>query len=94
MTDVQAHAEIGALAARCDILAARVAALTAFACALMETHPKRDELSTRWANNLGPALESLATLNDDGIQFGATIPAWVDHPLSGKPGSHMPRADK
>ena len=78
MTDIEAHRKIGELRARCDILQARVAALTAFACAMLESNPRRDELLTRWGNLLGPALEQFANLDEVSIEHGSMIPTWAD----------------
>ncbi len=77
MHDLDAHREIGELKARCDILSARLAALTAFTCAILESNPRKDELQTRWAKHLGPAIEHFSKLDDVGVKFSASVPAWV-----------------
>lgn len=80
--DLAMHRSIGELKARCMILESRVAALTAFACALLESNPRRDELQTRWANHLGPAVDQFAGLGKEQTNFAASVPAWVEHHLA------------
>ena len=77
MTDSSSQ-QLGELQARCHLLEARVAALTAFACAMLESNPRRDELLTRWSNLLGPALEQFSSLDEISITHGSFIPTWVD----------------
>lgn len=76
---------IGELQAKCDILQAQVAALTAFACATLDSNPRRDELQTRWAIHLAPAIKNFSQYNDQRIQWAATVPGWIDQRLSEKP---------
>lgn len=84
MIDEEAHRAIGELKARCMMLESRVAALAAFACAMLEGNPRCDELQTRWGKHLGPALEALSGLDQDRIDSASIIPGWVLHHLQGK----------
>ncbi len=79
MTDQKAHQLIGDLQARCTALEARLASLTAFSAAMLEFHPQRDVLLTKWATLQAAALEQFAALDEFSIQQCALIPAWVDH---------------
>ena len=76
------HSEIGELKARCIILESRVASLTAFAAALLKDHLARDQIQTRWADYLGPAIEQIGPgLGKDEISFASSVPGWVHHQL-------------
>ncbi|MGE4240338.1 hypothetical protein [Ramlibacter sp.] len=69
---------IGALTARCEALDARVAAMAAFAAAVLKDHPHRDLLQTRWGDYLGPALLDLGPgLEPQDLDRGASVPGWV-----------------
>lgn len=83
--DLDAYRTIGELRARCDMLEARVAALAAFACAVLEANPRCDELQTRWGKHLGPALNEFAGLEKVQTDAGAAVPAWVMYHLRGEP---------
>lgn len=86
MINELAHREIGELKARCMMLESRVSALAAFACALLDSNPRKDELQTRWSKHLGPALHQFSGLGEDQKNSGIAIPAWVEFHLSGKSG--------
>lgn len=74
--------EIGALKAQCMIADARVAALAAFAAALLKDHPARDQIQTRWAQYLGPALLEIGPgLGADETKMASMVPGWVGHQL-------------
>lgn len=77
LLDEEAFRSIGELKARCAALEARVASLAAFAAAMLEAHPRRDELQTRWANHLGPAIGQFSELREPEETFGSAIPGWV-----------------
>lgn len=85
MTDVStaAYESIGELKARCESLEAKVAALTAFACTMLEHSPSRDMLQTRLVvTHLGAALAELGPdLGHAGTTAAASVPAWIDHYL-------------
>ncbi|WP_395026272.1 hypothetical protein [Comamonas odontotermitis] len=78
MTSAEIERAIGVLQADQKILQARVAALTAFAGAILESNPRRDELLTRWGHLLGPALHQFADLEKLSSDAGSFIPFWVD----------------
>lgn len=78
MTDPEIQRAIGELQAQQKIMKARVAALTAFACAMLESNPRRDELLTRWGHLLGPALDQFADLEKASTDAGELIPLWAD----------------
>lgn len=78
MTDIEAQKSFAELQAKCQVLEAQVAALTAFTCAILDANPRRDELVTRWLNYLSPALEQFAKLDDASCRTAAFIPGWVD----------------
>lgn len=84
MTDPDTSFLIGTLKARCMILESQMAALTAFTCAILETHPRRDEMQTRWSKHLGPALERFSSLSEDQTAACVSIPAWVAGHLAGE----------
>ena len=76
------HRDIGALQARCMILESRMTALTAFVAALLKNHPQRDQLQTRWADYLGPAMQELGPgLGNDEINMASSVPGWVHHQI-------------
>lgn len=75
---------IGELQAKCDILEAQVAALSAFACATLDSNPRRDELQTRWAIHLAPAIKNFSQYNDQRILWASMVPGWIDQRLSEK----------
>ncbi|WP_239237076.1 hypothetical protein [Comamonas aquatica] len=80
--DIKTAEDIGALQARCMILESRVAALAAFASALLKEHPQRDQIQTRWANHLGPALQEIGPgLGKDEVNMASTLPGWVQHQI-------------
>ena len=80
--DIKTAEDIGALQARCMILESRVAALAAFASALLKEHPQRDQIQTRWANHLGPALQEIGPgLGNDEVNMASTLPGWVQHQI-------------
>lgn len=80
--DPKSHAEIGELKAKCLILESRVAALSAFACAVLQSNPQRDIIQTQWAKHLGPALDKIGPgLGDNPTKFAASVPAWVQYQL-------------
>ena len=83
MIDEDIHKSIGELKARCMFLESRVAALTAFACAILEPNAKRDELQTRWANHLGPAVQQFSELGEEQIAAASALPGWVQYRLEG-----------
>lgn len=85
MTTQDQPAEIVLLQQKVEALEARVAALTAFACAMLDSNPRRDELQTRWAMHISPSLTRFAALDDIGRKCAATVPAWIDQRLSEKP---------
>lgn len=76
---------IGTLKGNCIILEARVAALTAFACAILQSNPRRDELQTRWGKHLGPALSMFAGTEKTQTDAGSAVPGWVMYRLQGEP---------
>lgn len=79
-TDIAAQQKIGDLKARCDILEARVAALIAFTAAILQDHPRRDLLQTRWANAIGPALLQIGPgLGDLAQNQSTAVPGWATH---------------
>lgn len=86
MINYDASREIGELKARCMLLESKMAALAAFACAILEAHPQQDQLQTRWANHLGPAMDHfLGTLDEPEKTAVTLIPGWVHgHLDSGK----------
>ena len=76
------------LTARCTVLDARVAALTAFAAAVLKDHPQRDLIQTRWSEYLGPALhEAGPGLGQSEIEVAADLPAWVSLQVDKIPGT-------
>jgi hypothetical protein len=76
------HHDIGALKAQCMILESRVAALAAFVAALLKDHPQRDQLQTRWAEYLGPALHEFGPgLGSDEVSMAVSLPNWIQHQL-------------
>lgn len=78
METFSAPHEIGALRARCMILESRLTALTAFVAALLKDHPQRDQLQTRWADYLGPAMEECGPgLGSDEIRAASLLAGWV-----------------
>lgn len=85
MTNSVDPAEFILLQQKVEALEARVAALTAFACAMLDANPRRDELQTRWAMHISPALTRFAALDDIGRKCAATVPAWIDQRMSEKP---------
>lgn len=63
---------------RCLELEARTAALTAFATAVLESHPQRDAMETRWVNQLGPALhEFLGATAEPQLSMASRVLTWV-----------------
>jgi hypothetical protein len=85
MLNEDIYRDIGKLKAKCEILEARVASLTAFTCALIESHPSKDVLLTKWANNLGPALHEIGPgLGEAVNKIAASVPGWVQHQLNEK----------
>ena len=83
--DLDARQTIGELRARCETLEERVAALTAFACAMLDANPRRDELQTRWGKHLGPALSMFAGIEKTQTDAGSAVPGWVMYRLQGEP---------
>lgn len=76
------HFELGQLKARCMILESRMASLAAFTAALLKDHPARDQLQTRWADYLGPALQQIGPgLDKENVDFAASVPGLVQHLL-------------
>ena len=69
-------ADIGNLKARVMILESHVAALAAFACAMLDSHPQRDVIETRWGKHLGPALHRFGDI-DAGATPAAGLVEWV-----------------
>ena len=78
MIEENIYKDIGALKAKCDALNARVTALTAFACAVLESHPAKDILLTQWADNLGPAMNEIGPGLDESLtKIASGVPGWV-----------------
>lgn len=73
------------LSVRCKTLEARMAALAAFTCTLLEGNSRRDELMSRWVKHLAPALKEFSGVTPWDRTMGSTIPAWVSHRLDGDP---------
>ena len=82
MDSYSVHRDVGALQARCMILESRLAALTAFVAALLKDHPQRDQLQTRRADYLGPALHEIGPgLGADQVKMATILPGWVQHQI-------------
>lgn len=76
---------LGELQAKVQLQEARIASLIAFASAVVESHPHKDVLLTRWANEIGPSLEQFGTLDNFPIEMASFIPLWVEtHKSVGK----------
>lgn len=74
---VPVRAELGELKAKITLQESRIAALVAIACSLLEGHPQRDVVETRWSKNLGPALQRFGQLDDEGIKAASGLAGWV-----------------
>lgn len=68
---------IKALTARNRMLEMRVAALVAFASAVVQESANKDVLFTRWGKELKPAVEAFAELDDQWNDYAARVPFWV-----------------
>lgn len=69
---------LGELQAKVHIMEARVASLIAFATAVVDSHPQKDILRTRWAKELDPALGYFATPGAVHKFHGSFLPEWVE----------------
>lgn len=65
---------------------ARVASLIAFTAAVVESHPQKDILVTRWMNEVDPSLTQFATLGPVHQYHGGFVPGWVQKHCSLKKG--------
>lgn len=76
-------AEIKELKERCDRLEGRVAALSAFALALLETHPGATAVLDRTSDHAPPSLHVLASLDDRQALASAHLLAYLRMPAGG-----------
>ena len=60
---------------RCMVLESQVASIAAFACAMLDGHPQKDVIQTRWGNHLGPAM--LGLLKTTGSRSGRRLPRFL-----------------
>lgn len=69
---------LGELQAKVHLMEARVASLIAFATAVVDSHPQKDILRTRWAMEVDPALAYFASLGPVHKYHGSFLPQWVE----------------
>lgn len=69
---------IGHLLERLDTIESRIVSLIAFSAAMMDANQNRkDEIFTRWADELALALKEFSTLDEDAKTRALQIPFWV-----------------
>lgn len=74
------------LQAKVHYMEATVASLIAFTAAVVESHPQKDILMTRWVNAVEPSLIQFATLGPVHQHQGGFVPGWVEKHCSLKKG--------
>lgn len=78
MDDHHASREIDELKARCCILEARVSALAAFACAVLQENQARETVLKMWGQHMGPTLDHLTPgYSAQQRTAAASIPGWI-----------------
>lgn len=77
---------LGELQAKVHLMEARVASLIAFTVAVVESHPQKDILMTRWMNAVEPTLIQFSTLGPVHRYHGGFVPGWVEKHCSLKKG--------
>lgn len=78
LTTMKIPTTIDYLEQRLSILEVRMASIIAFAAASVETNAsKKDEIFTRWSNDIAPALKEFASLKQELLEYAVHVPYWT-----------------